>query len=65
MELKLNVRFKTLLWTRDMKQYELANKIKIPESYVSKIINGRMVPTEDQMNKIAEALGVGVNELFD
>ena len=43
---------------RGIFQWEVAKKIGIPESQLSKIENGRVAPSQDLVKKIAAALEV-------
>ncbi len=43
---------------RGIFQWEVAKKIGIPESQLSKIENGRIAPSQDLVKKIAAALEV-------
>jgi transcriptional regulator with XRE-family HTH domain len=45
-------------------QGDLAREIGLGESVLSRIINGRQLPTEEQAEKIAKVLQVPVKELF-
>lgn len=46
--------------------YKLCKKANIPQSTVSDILTGkRKNPTAETLAKIADALGVSVNEFFD
>lgn len=43
---------------------EIAEKVGITQPSISRIVNGRMNPTLDTLEKIADSLGVGITELF-
>ena len=45
-------------------QKKLAVKLKLNEGYVSRVINGRYNPTEQEKKNIARALKKSVEELF-
>lgn len=47
------------------KSYEVAKKIGIHHSTLSKFISGIQPPTEEQKKKLAKILGKTVEELFD
>jgi putative transcriptional regulator len=48
---------------KGIKQWELASKIKVSESLLSKIETGRRQPSPRIVRKIALALGVSLSEL--
>ena len=43
---------------------EIAEKVGITQPSISRIVNGRMNPTLDTLEKIADSLGVCISELF-
>jgi transcriptional regulator with XRE-family HTH domain len=43
---------------------EIAEKVGITQPSISRIVNGRINPTLDTLEKIADSLGVGITELF-
>lgn len=51
-------KIKLLRMQRGIFQWEVAKKIGIPESQLSKIENGRVAPSQDLVKKIAAALEV-------
>ncbi len=53
-----------LLWERKINQTQLAKDTGISRSWVNQIVNGRVIPTQEEMDKIANALCLNVNELF-
>ena len=58
----MSLRIKEILKEKGMTQKELAKKMGVAEMSVSKSINGN--PGLSTLEKIAEALGVDVSELF-
>ena len=44
---------------------DLSRLVRIPESYVSFILRGRMLPTKDEAIRIASALDREPGQLFD
>ena len=60
----LKERVKVLLKARGITQAELAEKIGVQGGTLSNAISGRYSPTLDTLERIAEALGVSVAELF-
>ncbi|MFC1866563.1 helix-turn-helix domain-containing protein [Thermodesulfobacteriota bacterium] len=59
-----NLRLKTALWTKGIKQIDMGLDIKVDPSRVSKIIHGREIPTEEIKKAIADYLGMETGELF-
>ncbi len=53
------------LWHNNLTQEELAKLSGMPLGTLSRIINGRTNPTIKTLEKIANALGVTVKDLFD
>ena len=49
----------------DLKQIGLANEVGISKSYYSNIENGTKVPSLEIAFKIAKALGVAIEDIFD
>src|SRR5262245_37956076 len=47
-----------------MTQSQLQSKSKVSRSYLSRIESGQMTPSLGTLEKIAEALGVGLNRFF-
>ena len=56
---------KTLRQTRGMSQDELSEKASINSKYLSAIERGKANPTLDTFTRLADALKVGLPELFD
>lgn len=56
---------KTLRQARDMSQEELAEKSSLNPKYLSGIERGKANPTLDVLTRLADALKVGVPELFN
>jgi len=44
--------------------WRVAKQIGIPDSKLSKIVNGYILPTEEEMNRLAQVLGREPEELF-
>ena len=57
-------RLKELRVERGMTQAELAERAEVTTTYVSKLENAGAAPGIDLVQKLATALGVGVNSLF-
>lgn len=58
------MRIKELLREHNMTQKDLANRLGVAEASVSRTISGRYAPTLDTLERIADAIGVDVAELF-
>ncbi len=58
-------RIKTLRRARGMSQEELAETISMNTKYLSSIERGKANPTLDTFMKMADALKVGIPELFN
>jgi transcriptional regulator with XRE-family HTH domain len=54
---------KTLRAQERISQWKLALKTGIPQSTISLIEKGYIPPSEENRNKIAEALNVSINEI--
>ena len=50
---------------KGLKQGDVARAAGLGESVVSRILNGRQVPTKDQAEKIAKVLDIPTDELFE
>lgn len=49
---------------QDIRQYELAGKVRIPAPVISEIENGHRNPTPEERERLAKALGVKPEQLF-
>ena len=58
-------RIKELREAQNIKQFELAEKLDIEPTNLSKIENGVYLPREDKLRKIASVLNVEIKDLFD
>jgi transcriptional regulator with XRE-family HTH domain len=58
------VLLKLALLRRGERQYELASRLGIGETRLSRIVRGRVEATPEERARIAEALGVPERELF-
>lgn len=63
--MKFGQNFKRIRKRMNMTQEELATKMEISQSYLSDIENGRKNPSIKTVKKLADGLGVSVNELFN
>ena len=57
-------RIRQLRESRTMTQSQLQSRSKVSRSYLSRIESGQMTPSLGTLEKIAEALGVGLNRFF-
>jgi transcriptional regulator with XRE-family HTH domain len=48
---------------RHLSQRQLASRMQVPRTYISKIENGKAIPTLGSLERLAAALGVGVCHL--
>ncbi len=48
---------------RHMSQRQLAGRMQVPRTYISKIENGKAIPTLSSLDRLAAALGVEVRQL--
>jgi len=48
---------------RHLSQRQLANRMQVPRTYISKIENGKAIPTLGSLERLADALGVDVCQL--
>jgi transcriptional regulator with XRE-family HTH domain len=49
---------------RSLSQRQLAGRMQVPRTYISKIENGKAVPTLSSLERLAGALGLGVCDLL-
>ncbi len=62
---KVGKRIKELREQQNIKQYELAEKLNMEPSNLTRIESGYQMPKEDNITKIATCLGVQEKDLFD
>ena len=62
--IEYNLALKKALFERKMSQRELSRKTEIPQSYISRLINGNMILSRPRLVLIAEVLDKSVAELF-
>jgi transcriptional regulator with XRE-family HTH domain len=48
---------------RHLSQRQLAGRMQVPRTYISKIENGKAIPTLSSLDRLAAALGVDVRQL--
>ncbi len=59
------LRIKDILKERKMSAVKLAETVGITQPNMSNIVNGKSMPSLETLEKIANALGVPVSELFE
>lgn len=65
MEYEMNFKLKFAIIKSFKNQIQIARDAEIQESRLSKIVNGYIEPTDDEMEKIAKALNMPKEKLFD
>src|ERR1700744_5166919 len=50
--------------SRKLSQRQLAGRMQVPRTYISKIENGKAVPTLSSLERLASALEVGICDLL-
>jgi transcriptional regulator with XRE-family HTH domain len=48
---------------RHLSQRQLAGRMQVPRTYISKIENGKAIPTLGSLERLADALGVHIRQL--
>ena len=61
----MNVKLKMKLLKLGKRQIRLAQETGIPESYLSKVVNGWIEPKMEMKQKIAKALGCRIADIFE
>jgi transcriptional regulator with XRE-family HTH domain len=61
--LKVASQVKDIRRARHMSQRQLAGRMQVPRTYISKIENGKAIPTLGSLERLAVALGVDVRQL--
>lgn len=60
---KVAVRLREIRNARHLSQRQLAARLDVPRTYISKIENGRAMPTLSSLQRLAGALGVAMCEM--
>jgi len=60
----MNLKLKMKILESGKPQIALAREMKIPEPYLSKIVNGWLIPKNEIKDKIAQALNCQIEEIF-
>lgn len=58
------LRIREIRSQRNMSQRQLAAKMSVPRTYISKVENGRATPTLTSLERLAEALSVHLSDLL-
>jgi transcriptional regulator with XRE-family HTH domain len=61
--LKVAGQVKEIRRARHLSQRQLAGRMQVPRTYISKIENGKAIPTLGSLQRLADALGVDVCQL--
>jgi len=61
--LKVAGQVKEIRRARHLSQRQLAGRMQVPRTYISKIENGKAIPTLGSLARLAAALGVDVRQL--
>jgi transcriptional regulator with XRE-family HTH domain len=61
--LKVAAQVKEIRRARHLSQRQLAGRMQVPRTYISKIENGKAIPTLGSLERLAAALGVDVRQL--
>lgn len=61
--LKVAGQVKEIRCARHLSQRQLAGRMQVPRTYISKIENGKAIPTLGSLERLAAALGVDVRQL--
>jgi len=62
--LKVAGQVKEIRLMRHLSQRQLAGRMQVPRTYISKIENGKAIPTLGSLERLAEALSVDVRQLI-
>ena len=60
---KVAVRLREIRNARHLSQRQLAARLEVPRTYISKIENGRAMPTLSSLQRLANALSVPMSEM--
>src|ERR1035437_3231502 len=61
---KVAGQMKEIRRARHLSQRQLAGRMQVPRTYISKIENGKAIPTLSSLERLAAALGVDVRQLI-
>lgn len=62
---KLGIRIRELRVANGLKQCDLADRLEMERSNLTRIESGKQRPSDENLQKIAEVLGVRLVDLFD
>lgn len=63
--MRFGEKIKSVRQHKGMTQPELAEAVGIEQSYLSKLENGKSIPSEDLFERLLEVLGISINELIE
>jgi len=61
--LQVAVQVREIRRARHLSQRQLAGRMQVPRTYISKIENGKAIPTLGSLERLATALGVDLSQL--
>ncbi|MCR1834265.1 helix-turn-helix domain-containing protein [Oceanobacillus caeni] len=61
---RIGIRLKTLRKAKNLTTQDLANKVNISQSYISRFENGRAIPDIDMLERILHALDTNLSSFF-
>jgi transcriptional regulator with XRE-family HTH domain len=61
--LRVASQVKEIRRARHLSQRQLAGRMQVPRTYISKIENGKAIPTLGSLERLADALGVHIRQL--
>lgn len=63
--MEINKKIKEILKNKGMTQLELAERMEMQPSHLSRILTGKAEPNTDTINRIAKALEMPVSALYN
>ncbi|UXR69076.1 helix-turn-helix transcriptional regulator [Staphylococcus sp. IVB6246] len=57
--------FKKAMFLKGFNLSDLSNKAEVSTTYLSQIVNGKKIPSPKTSKKIADALGVEIEDIFE
>ena len=60
----MEIRLKEIMDSKEMKSVELANRLGVTKQTISNMLNGRVMPSLETINKIADILEVPMWQIF-
>jgi len=59
-----NLKLKSVIILKFGTQFDFSRVVGLREDRISKLIHGRVIPTQDEKEIIGRALGVNLDEIF-